>query len=118
MSYQDSSIRRVPLQLGTDCPRTERPERRNPIQILTIPEPRDVAVEKYCQWQQGHVSRVDHKAQYDKIGEILLAEGISLEQVYKDQDISFLTEKKIGKGFARHFVENIERWIQEHESEQ
>ncbi|KAJ5194381.1 hypothetical protein N7491_001719 [Penicillium cf. griseofulvum] len=59
---------------------------------LNIPGPRDLAVDEY-------------------VYNVMLENGLDLEQVYKDQDPKFFIEKGVKIGIARHFVEDIGKWV-------
>lgn len=52
------------------------------------------------------------KADFRKACEETLANGLDLEQVYKDQDTQFLIEKGVKRGIARRFVSDISGWAQ------
>ncbi|KAI3097654.1 hypothetical protein CBS147333_9296 [Penicillium roqueforti] len=60
---------------------------------LEIPGSRDEAVREY-------------------ICDLMLEDGLDLEQVYKDQDPGFFIGKGIKMGIARRFVEDIRRWVE------
>jgi hypothetical protein len=77
---------------------------------LDIPEPLDVAVRLYSEWQQSRVVDETRKAEIQKACELALEDGLDLEQVYEDQDPSFFIKNGVKRGVARRFVADIERW--------
>lgn len=69
----------------------------------------DVTVNDYCAWQQSRVHE-SLKAEFRKARDMVLAEGLDLEQVHEDQDSEFLIKKGVKRGIARRFVGDIEAW--------
>jgi hypothetical protein len=43
-----------------------------------------------------------------------MANGLDLEQIYKDQDPSFFTANGVMLGIARRFVNDINGWVKQH----
>ena len=74
---------------------------------LEIPGPRDLAVKVYSEWQQSHVTDDGLKDRFRQACDVMLDDGLDLEQVYKDRDPEFFIGKGIKKGIARRFVEDI-----------
>jgi hypothetical protein len=62
---------------------------------LVVPGLQDVAVKEYSVWQQLKVSDQMLKAEFQKVCNVALANGLDLEQIYKDQDPSFFTDKGV-----------------------
>lgn len=82
------------------------------IDQLEIPGPRDLAVKGYSEWQQSHVTDEGLKDAFRQACEVMLDDGLDLEQVYIDRDPEFFIGKGIKKGIARRFVEDIQSWVQ------
>ncbi|KAJ5471943.1 hypothetical protein N7539_008512 [Penicillium diatomitis] len=80
---------------------------------LEIPGATDIAVEEYTEWLVSTVERDTLKAAFRQTCEVMLENGLDLEQVYKDQDPNFFIERGIKIGIARRFVENIAKWVKE-----
>ncbi|KAJ5993437.1 hypothetical protein N7451_009161 [Penicillium sp. IBT 35674x] len=78
---------------------------------LEIPGSTDIAVEKYTEWLVSTVERDTLKAAFRQTCDVMLENGLDLEQVYKDQDPNFFIERGIKIGIARRFVENIAEWV-------
>ncbi|KAJ9485144.1 hypothetical protein VN97_g8221 [Penicillium thymicola] len=79
---------------------------------LDIPGPRDVAVKEYSEWQESNVINDSLKAAFRQACDVMLEDGLDLEQVYKYQDPEFFISKGIKRGLARRFVEDIRSWVQ------
>lgn len=79
---------------------------------LDIPGPRDEAVKEYSEWQVSNVTDYTLKAAFRQACDVMLENGLDLEQVYKDQDPEFFIGKGIKMGIARRFVEDIGRWVE------
>jgi hypothetical protein len=79
---------------------------------LEIPGPRDEAVKEYGEWQVSNVTDDTLKAAFREICDMMIDNGLDLEQVYKDQDPEFFIGKGIKIGIARRFVEDIRRWVE------
>jgi hypothetical protein len=80
---------------------------------LHIPGPRDVAVKEYGEWQMSNVENDTLKSAFRQVCDVMLDNGLDLEQVYKDQDPKFFIEKGIKIGIARRFVEDIGKWAEQ-----
>jgi hypothetical protein len=80
------------------------------ISCLEIPGPRDSTVREYSDWQQEQVTDEELKIDFRKACSITLKDGLDLEQIYKDQDLSIFVQSGIKRGIARRFVSDIERW--------
>ncbi len=50
------------------------------------------------------------KLDYQKAGDLTLAEGLDLELVYEDQNADFYIQKGVKSGVARRFVRDIATW--------
>ncbi|KAJ5636958.1 uncharacterized protein N7484_010271 [Penicillium longicatenatum] len=61
----------------------------------------------YNEWLQSHVTDDGLKDAFRQACDVSLDDGLDLEQVYRDRYPYFFINKKIRKGIARHFVENI-----------
>jgi len=81
-----------------------------------IPEPLDMAVGVYSEWQQSRVVDEIRKADIQKACNLALDDGLDLEQIYEDQDPGFFIRKGVKRGVARHFVADIERWVKRYKS--
>ena len=82
---------------------------------LKIPGLRDVAVQRYSEWQCSQVGDEFLKKEYWRACGLTLADGLDLEQVFEDHDPSFYTERGVKIGIARRFVSDIETWaLQQH----
>ncbi|CAI7627778.1 unnamed protein product [Penicillium glandicola] len=79
---------------------------------LDIPGPRDDAVKEYSEWQVSNVTDDTLKAAFRQAYDVMLENGLDLEQVHKDQDPEFFIGKGIKMGIARRFVEDIQRWVE------
>jgi hypothetical protein len=80
---------------------------------LDIPGPRDEAVKEYGEWQVSQVTDDTLKTAFRQVCDVMLENGLDLEQVYKDQDPEFFIGKGIKMGIARRFVEDIQRWVKD-----
>ncbi|OQE46959.1 hypothetical protein PENCOP_c001G06711 [Penicillium coprophilum] len=79
---------------------------------LEIPRPRDEAVKEYSEWQVFNVTNDTLKAAFRQVCDMMLENGLHLEQVYQDQDPEFFIDKGIKMGIARRFVQDIQRWVE------
>jgi hypothetical protein len=61
----------------------------------------DTAVRRYTEWQQSRFESGRWKDGMAKGCDEVLEQGLSLDQVYDDQDFQFLVEKGIMRGIAR-----------------
>ncbi|OQD90179.1 hypothetical protein PENVUL_c308G06436, partial [Penicillium vulpinum] len=68
---------------------------------LEIPGPRDKAVKEYGEWQVSNVTDDTLKAAFREICDMMIDNGLDLEQVYKDQDPEFFIGRGIKIGIAR-----------------
>lgn len=73
----------------------------------------DVAVKRYCDWQCSQVSDEALKMEYWKACDLTLADGLDLEQVFKDQDAAFYIDNGIKRGITRRFVSDIGTWVKQ-----
>jgi hypothetical protein len=80
--------------------------------LLEIPRPRDEAVKEYGEWQASNVTDDTLKAAFRQVCDVMLENGLDLEQVYKDRDPGFFIGKGIKMGIARRFVEDIRGWVE------
>lgn len=78
---------------------------------LDIPGPRDLAVDEYAEWQMSKVDNETLKHAFREVCDVMLENGLDLEQVYKDQGPKFFIEKGVKIGIARRFVEDIGKWV-------
>ena len=46
--------------------------------------------------------------------DVAMANGLDLEQIFKDQDPSFFTANGVMLGIARRFVNDINEWVKQH----
>jgi hypothetical protein len=90
--------------------------RTRSVNCLNIPGLQDIAMTEYTNWQQSQVRDLMLKSEFQKACDIILADGLDLEQVYEDQDPSFFLRHSVKRGIARHFVSDIQGWV-EHECE-
>ena len=77
---------------------------------LEIPEPLGISVQRYTAWQKSRYSAEEVKMEYQKAGDLTLAEGLDLELVYEDQDAELYIKKGVKSGVARRFVRDIATW--------
>jgi hypothetical protein len=80
---------------------------------LEISGPRDVVVKEYGEWQVSDVENDTLKSVFRQVCDVMLNNGLDLEQVCKDQDQKFFIEKGIKIGIARRFVEDIGKWAEQ-----
>ena len=66
-----------------------------------------MAIKEYGEWQESNVTHDSLKAAFRQAYNVMLEDGLDLEQVYKDQDPEFFISKGINRGIARRFVEDI-----------
>lgn len=78
---------------------------------LEIPGLRDAAVKEYGEWQVSNVGSDNLKTAFRHVCDVMFEHGLDLEQVYKEQDPNFFTEKGIKIGVARRFVEDMGKWV-------
>ncbi|OQD93549.1 hypothetical protein PENVUL_c178G05925, partial [Penicillium vulpinum] len=72
---------------------------------LEIPGPRDKAVKEYGEWQVSNVTDDTLKAAFREICDMMIDNGLDLEQVYKDQDPEFFIGRGIKIGIARRGID-------------
>lgn len=65
---------------------------------LDIPGPWDLAVKEYTEWQRSNVVDEKLKAEFSKACEVVLEDGMGLEQVYEDQRPGFFVQNGIKSG--------------------
>ncbi|CAG8122535.1 unnamed protein product [Penicillium nalgiovense] len=78
---------------------------------LEIPGLRDIAVKEYGEWQVSNVKNDSLKSAFREVCDMILENGLDLDQVYRDQDPHFFIKKGIKIGIARRFVEDIRKWV-------
>ena len=84
----------------------------NTVSLLEVPGPRDEAVKEYGEWQASNVNDDILKVAFRQVCDVMLENGLDLEQVYKDQDPGFFIGKGIKMGIARRFIEDIRGWVE------
>ncbi|KAJ5240563.1 uncharacterized protein N7469_002154 [Penicillium citrinum] len=97
---------------GLDIPAIQTDTARMILSSLDIPGPRDEAVKEYSEWQVTNVTDDTLKAAFRQVCDLMLENGLDLEQVYQDQDPGFFIGKGIKMGIARRFVQDIQRWVE------
>jgi hypothetical protein len=103
-----SSSQSAPHNLDVSAPKAA--ENLQNLSPLDIPGLRDVAVKEYGEWQVSNVKNDTLKTTFREVCDVMLENGLDLEQVYRDQDPQFFIEKGIMIGIARRFVEDIGKW--------
>lgn len=83
---------------------------------LAIPGPWDLAVKEYTEWQQSNVVDEKLKAEFSRACEVVLEDGMGLEQVYEDQNPGFFVRNGIKSGIARRFISGIKAWADQYKS--
>ena len=58
--------------------------RTSSVDCLNIPGLQDMAMTEYTNWQQSQVRDLTLKSEFQKACDIVLVDGLDLEQVYKD----------------------------------
>ena len=81
---------------------------------LEIPGLRDIAVQRYSNWQCSQVGDKTLKMQYRKACDLTLADGLDLEDVYEDQDAGCYVDKGVKRSVARRFVSDIGTWAKQY----
>lgn len=79
---------------------------------LEVPGPRDEAVKEYGEWQVSNVTDDNLKAAFRQVCDLMLENGLDLEQVYRDRDPEFFISKGIKMGIARRFIDDIRGWVE------
>lgn len=92
---------------GSLRPETQLPATEKRIHIAGL---RDVAVQDYCEYHQSQVQDESLKAEFQNAANLVLAEGLDLEQLYADRDPGFLIQQGVKRGPARRFMDDIEPW--------
>jgi hypothetical protein len=77
---------------------------------LNIPGLRDVALRRYTEWHRSQVEDPMLKEEFRKAYNAAMAEGLSLQQVHKHQDIDFFRKQGVKIGPAEQFVDDIPTW--------
>jgi hypothetical protein len=87
-----------------------------PIDRLNIPGPRDEAVEEYCTWQKSQVKKPALKVEYQKACDVILEDGIDLEQIYQKPNPDFLIKRGVKRGIAERVVsgDDIRYWVKKY----
>ena len=63
--------------------------------LLEVPGPRDEAVKMYSEWRQQMFTDDTLQAAFRQVCDVMLEDGLDIEQVYKDQDPeSFLSARE------------------------
>ncbi|KAI2737218.1 hypothetical protein DTO013E5_7823 [Penicillium roqueforti] len=115
LPYPPININVLPSQpsaAGLDVSAAQEAADLRGLNSLDIPVPRDEAVKEYSEWQVSNVTDDTLKAVFRQVCDVMLENGLDLEQVYKDQDPEFFIGKGIKMGIARRFVEDIRRWVE------
>ena len=81
--------------------------------LLSIPEPLDVAVRDYCDWQCSRFGSEIVKKEYHKACDATLAECLDLELVYKNRNPAFYMEMGVKSGVAQRFIRDIKTWAKQ-----
>jgi hypothetical protein len=97
---------------GLDIPVTQTDAYRKVLNSLDIPGPRDEAVKEYSEWQVTNVTDHSLKAAFRQACDVMLENGLDLEQIFHDQDPEFFIGKGIKICIARRFVQDIQRWVE------
>ena len=105
-----SSLQSAPLRHDILAPKAA--DNLQTLSSLDIPGLRDVAVKEYSEWQVSNVENDTLKSAFREVCDVMLENGLDLEQVYRDQDPHFFIEKGIKIGSARRFVEDIGKWVE------
>merc|ERR1712230_200407 len=77
---------------------------------LDIPSPLDLRVREYSTWQKSRVEDPKYKADVDKACTATLEDYRDLQQIYSEQDVTFLVEKGVRVGTAKRFINDIPVW--------
>jgi hypothetical protein len=80
------------------------------ITSLDIPGSRDAAVRRYSVWQQSNVDDQGLKEEYQKACNIILGDGLDLEQVSEAREADLLIRNGVKRGIAWRFVHDIPVW--------
>ncbi|KAJ5111691.1 hypothetical protein NUU61_001321 [Penicillium alfredii] len=114
MPYPPININVLPSQASTSgidgsLPKVSMDPMDIPLEILGL---RDEAVKKYVEWHMPNETNETLKAGYRQICNVMLENGLDLEQIYKDQDPAFFIKKGVQLGVARLFVDDIQDWAE------
>ncbi|CAI7631886.1 unnamed protein product [Penicillium viridicatum] len=104
-----SSSQSAPYGLDVSAPKAA--DNSQTLSPLEIPGLRDVAVKEYSEWQVSNVENDSLKSAFREVCDVMLENGLDLDQVYRDQDPHFFIEKGIKIRIARRFVEDIGKWV-------
>ncbi|KAG9249510.1 uncharacterized protein F5Z01DRAFT_669079 [Emericellopsis atlantica] len=78
-----------------------------------IPEPRDKAIQTYCQWHCNRIIGAEWKKGFQKAFAVAMKECLDLKHIYEDQDVDFFVQNGVSRGIARSFVGDIKAWASE-----
>jgi hypothetical protein len=101
-----------PAPQGLDVSAPKAANNLQTLSPLEIPGLRDVAVKEYGEWRASNVENDTLKTEFREVCDVMLENGLDLEQVYRDQEPHLLFEKGIKIGIARRFVEDIGKWVE------
>ncbi len=73
-------------------------------------------MKEYTEWQQSNVVDEKLKAEVLRACEVVLEDGMGLEEVYEDQDPGFFVQNGIKSGIARRFIGGIKAWADQDKS--
>lgn len=108
---QSSQSTSVYSAAATPAPADEIPCRSSV--RVDIPGLRDDAVREYTAWHCSQVRSEMYKTEYQKAGDVTLAECLNLQQVYQDQDVEFYVIKGVKRAVARSYVSDVEVWVKQ-----
>ena len=94
----------LPGHVSSETEKSLPPATRR-IQIAGL---RDVAVQEYCAWQQAQVRDEDLKIAFQTAADLVVRDGLDLEQLNEDQNPDFLVQQGVKRGIAQRFVSDIE----------
>ena len=101
---------------GSDTPTPQGDVRPCRSVCLAIAGPWDLAVKEYTEWQRSNVVDEKLKGEFSKACEVVLEDGMGLEQVYEDQNPEFFVQNGIKSGIARRFISGIKGWADQYKS--
>lgn len=87
------------------------------IPSLAIPIARDTAVRMYSDWQQTQVADEELREEIAKARDTALQDGLDLEQIFEDRDVSFFVRNGVKRGIARRFVCDVGDWAKQYKTE-
>ena len=76
-----------------------------------MPEPLNLVMQRYTDWQCSRFSPQAVKMEYQKACDLASVEGLDLELEYEDQKAEFFIAQGIKSGMARRFVRDIAAWV-------